>query len=144
VLIYLDTSALTKLVVEEDETPDLRAWISRRSGQRLVSNALIRTELRRAVLRFADRSDVPRDQARLIARRAAALLGQIDQIRLSPPLLDQAGWQPPTQLRSLDAIHLATAASLGPDLRTLVVYDRRLSDAAEDLGIAVAAPGRNP
>ncbi|WP_255724032.1 MULTISPECIES: type II toxin-antitoxin system VapC family toxin [unclassified Frankia] len=139
--MYLDTSALTKLVVAEEETSDLRAWLAEHTNRRLVSSALVRTELRRAVLRVADRPDVSRTEAQAAAGAATALLRELDQIRLSYPLLDRAGLQPPTRLRSLDAIHLVTAAALGPDLHTMVAYDHRLLDAARDIGIAVAAPG---
>ncbi|WP_207386508.1 type II toxin-antitoxin system VapC family toxin [Protofrankia symbiont of Coriaria ruscifolia] len=140
-LIYLDTSALTKLVIAEDESNNLRIWLAEHAEHRLVSSALVRTELRRAVLRLTDRPDVSRTQAQAAAGAATALLRELDQIRLGYPLLDRAGHHPPARLRSLDAIHLVTAASLGPDLHTMVAYDHRLLDAARDLGIAVASPG---
>ncbi|WP_250285812.1 type II toxin-antitoxin system VapC family toxin [Frankia sp. CiP1_Cm_nod2] len=138
-LIYLDSSALTKLVIAESES--LRIWLAGHAERRFVSSALVRTELRRAVLRITDRPDVSRPQAQAIAGTATALLRKLDQIRLGYPLLDRAGQHPPARLRSLDAIHLVTAASLGPDLHAMVAYDHRLLDAARDLGIAVASPG---
>ena len=62
-------------------------------------------------------------------------------IRLSPDLLDRAGDLDPLELRSLDAIHLAAAESLGHDLGALVTYDQQMAGAARELGLPVVAPG---
>lgn len=139
-MLYLDTSALTKLVVGERETEALRAFLSTHKRGRLVSSALVRTELQRAVLRFADRGDVTHAQAQAAAQEAAALLRRLDLVRLGAAVLDSAGRQPPPLLRSLDAIHLATALALGHRLDAVVAYDERLAGASRDAGLAVHAP----
>jgi len=126
-LIALDTSALTKLVVHEPETPALVAALR---GQTLVASALVRTELRRAVQRVAP--------DRLGA--AEALVGRLRLVRLDDELLDAAGRQAPASLRTLDAIHLACALLLGDELDALVTYDARQADAARAAGLVVAAP----
>jgi predicted nucleic acid-binding protein len=140
-VIYLDTSALGKLVVVEPESPPLRRWLAENPRPRRLTSALARTELRRIVVRFAGRLDVARAEAAASARSAAALLDTLDQIRLGSDLLDRAGRQQPAQLRSLDAIHLVSALALGPELAAFVCYDRRLAAAAGAAGLAVVAPG---
>jgi len=106
-----------------------------------VSGALVRTELRRAALRFRERATLPREQAQAIAWATTALLRRLDLIRVGSAVLDRAGQQPPPALRSLDAIHLVTALALGSDLSFLVAYDHRLLAAARDMGLPVASPG---
>ncbi len=140
-LLYLDTSALTKLVFDEKETPHLRRWMADHADDRLVSSAITRTELRRAVLRFAQRPDVGEQQTRDAVGACTRLLQQIDHVRVTYSILDRAGLEPPARLRSLDAIHLTTAAGFRPELRALVAYDNRLLQAAQDIGMDVAAPG---
>lgn len=131
---------MTKLVIQEPETTALRAFLAEREGERMVSSALIRTELRRATLRFRERAEVTREQAQEAAAEVTGLLRRLDLVRVGSAVLDRAGVQPPPQLRSLDAIHLATALLLGPQLSTVVVYDHRLADAARYAGLPVAAP----
>ena len=125
---YLDTSALTKLVVAEVESNALRAWL--RTAREPVACDLARTELIRAVRRSAP--------DRLL--QARAVLDSLTLIEVTPSVFDQAGRLDPTTLRSFDAIHLATALDLGDDLDTLVTYDDRLTDAATLNGIRVTAP----
>lgn len=72
--------------------------------------------------------------------RARALLDRIDLIPLTEPLLDSAAKLDDAALRSLDAVHVAAALSLGDDLAELITYDRRMAAAAERLGIPVASP----
>ena len=73
--------------------------------------------------------------------QARRQLSRLDQILLSPEVLDRAATLAPhIQLRSLDAIHLAAAQVVGADLRAVVTYDRRMADAAHDLGLTVEAP----
>ena len=55
-------------------------------------------------------------------------------------ILDEATRLAPTGLRSLDAIHLATALSIRDDLGVLLTYDQRLGDAAAERGLTVASP----
>ena len=126
---YLDTSALTKLVVTERETSALRAWLAE-TDRAPVSCDLARAELMRAVRRVTpDR--VP--QARAVLDSVA--LGSVPAL-----LFEQAGRFDPVSLRSLDAIHLASALNLGDDLDGLVTYDDRLAVAARHCGVTVIAP----
>ncbi len=69
------------------------------------------------------------------------VLARCDLVRLNDRILNLAGTMSPVELRSLDAIHLATAARLRGDIGELVVYDERMADAARQLGFRVAAPG---
>lgn len=126
---YLDTSALAKLVRPEAETEQLRKWAQSR---RWIISDLHRTELRRAAARVGGRAPV----------RAARLLAESDIIRIDADVFNRAGQIEPWSLRSLDALHLAAALTLGPDLAGLVVYDERLETAAASLDIEVVAPGR--
>lgn len=126
---YVDTSALVKLVVAEAETPALRAWLAEVDGE-LVACDLVRTELMRAVRRVVpDR-----------AVQARAVLDSLVLVECRPAVFDAAGRLDPTDLRSLDAIHLATALDLGDDLEHLVTYDDRMAGAAEANGVAVVTP----
>lgn len=125
---YVDTSALTKLVRPEPETPALRRWLRQR---RWIASDLHRTELRRAAVRAGGRA----------AARADRLLAGIDLLQITAEVFDTAGRLEPTALRSLDALHLAAARQLGSDLAGIAVYDRRLREAAAQMGITVVAPG---
>jgi predicted nucleic acid-binding protein len=127
---YLDSSALVKAVIEEPESPQLMKWLA--DKEQLVACELIRVETVRAV-RVSDPDSVPR------ARQALATL---TVIRLDDSIYEVAADLTPTSLRSLDALHLAAALSLGPDLRGLVTYDMGMTKAATDLGLPVEAPGR--
>lgn len=128
---YLDTSALAKLVRPEPETSALRRWMD---GKRWIVSDLHRTELRRAALRAGGRAPA----------RADRLLAESDMLRIEAVTFDEAGFMEPARLRSLDALHLAAAISLGPDLGGIVAYDERLLQAASDSGIATASPGAAP
>lgn len=126
---YLDTSALVKLVVAESETAALRAWLAA-AEREPVSCDLARTELLRAVRRVApDR-----------AVQARSVLDAITLMTVTTATFEEAGRLDPTLLRSLDAVHLAAALSLGDDLDGLVTYDDRLAEAAQGNGVAVVAP----
>lgn len=130
---YLDTSALAKLVTLEAETDALRAWIETTDDD-LVTSDLARTELTRAVRRWApDRATTVRD-----------VLAGLTILTMPTALFESAGRLDPPELRSLDALHLATALELGDDLRGIVAYDRRLAEAAAAYGISVASPGATP
>lgn len=129
VSFYFDTSALVKVVVDEAESTALTAWLTEKSRS-LYSSSLTRTELMRTVRRYA-----PDSQA-----RARSLLGTVTLARITPSLLERAALLDPPELRSLDAIHLATALDLGSDLNGLVTYDNRLARAAASLGVPTLAP----
>lgn len=127
-VIYLDSSAIVRLAVREPESEALRRYL--RTHRPRVSSALARTEVMRALLRQGE-------SARKAGRRA---LAGLDLLRVDNRVLDLAGGLPPFDLRSLDAIHLATAQRLGADLGRLCTYDDRMRDAAEALGMTVIAP----
>jgi predicted nucleic acid-binding protein len=127
--VYLDTSAFIKIAVREPESAALRAYLVERDG-RLVSSALLRTESMRAVRHLG--SDI------LASVREA--LRRIDLIAIDDRILDAAGTVEPRVLRTLDAIHLATALTVGDDLEIIVTYDQRMSEGARLLGVTTAAP----
>jgi uncharacterized protein len=127
---YVDSSALVKTVIDEPESHALMRWLTNK--EQLVACELIRVETVRAV-RISDPGAVPR------ARRA---LSTLTMIRLEDSVYDAAADLDPVTLRSLDAVHLAAALSLGPDLRGLVTYDLRMTEAAAALGMRIEAPGR--
>jgi uncharacterized protein len=125
---YLDSSAVVKLVNPEMESEALerylREWPSR------TSSALLRVE----VLRAAQTHGPDRIAA------AYERLNGIEFVAIDTPILEAAGNLKPVSLRSLDAIHLATAREVGEDLGVLVTYDHRLAVAATELGLPVASP----
>lgn len=125
---YLDSSALVKLLVSEPESAALRHYL--RNRRPLISSALARTEVLRAVQPAGEH----------LVSRGRRLLARLDLVRVGNDILDAAGRLSPHELRSLDAIHLATAQRLGHDLSVLVTYDRRMADSAEALGLRTSAP----
>ena len=127
-IVYLDSSAIVKLVLAESESVILRRHVLR--YQSWISSALAQVEVMRAVMA---RSPSMADQAELT-------LGQMTFIDLDEALIRQASTLPPAVLRALDAIHIASALALGDALEVLVTYDRRMAEAATSLGIPVAAP----
>jgi len=68
------------------------------------------------------------------------VLARLDRVRINNRILDEAAALLPTEVRSLDAIHLATAGQLGQDLAAVITYDDRLADAAKRIGHRVVAP----
>jgi predicted nucleic acid-binding protein len=126
--IYLDSSAIVKLAVREPESAALRQYLRRRRV--LVSSALAKTEVARAVLGLGDAAE----------RRCQEVLDRIELVRVNDRVLEAAGTLLPAEVRSLDAIHLATASLLGGSLRVLVTYDERLAAAARAQGLRVVAP----
>ena len=125
---YLDSSAIVKLVIAEPQSGALRRYLRRRKPH--VSSALVRAEVARALL--------PLGPAAL--RRGDAVLTRLDLVRVSDTVLRAAGALLPEDVRTVDAIHLATAQQLGDDLARIVTYDNRMQNAARDLGLDVAAP----
>lgn len=125
---YLDSSAIVKLAVLETETLVLRRYLRRR--QPLLTSALAQTEVLRALLPAGD----------VATARGRAVLQRLDLVRVNDRILQAAGVLRPPELRSLDAIHLATALALGEDLRCFVTYDERLASAAHGVGLRVVQP----
>ena len=126
--VYLDSLALVKLVVGERESSALRRFL--RTHPERVSCTLARTEVLRAVRHLGPAA----------VNRARRILRRVDLIHLDDSLLDAAGVLDPRVLRSLDAIHLAAAQMIAPELDAVVTYDRRLADGALLLGFNVVAP----
>jgi len=127
-VLYLDSSAIVKLVAREPETPELVEAV--RADPAVISSALARTEVIRAVRRARGR-----------VARAQEVLEGIALVPIDDGILRGAADLAPVGLRTLDAIHVATALSLGEDLASLVTYDGRLAEAAATAGIQVIAPG---
>ena len=133
-MIYLDTSALVKLINAEPQSDALADWLDERTEMRWISSVLVEVELARAVIRsgrLEQLAAVPAVTARLD-------LFEIDDVVRSTA----ASFQDPG-LRSLDAIHLATAsvAASVANLAAFVTYDGRLASAASELGLPTALPG---
>lgn len=131
-MIYLDSAAVVKLVHAEAESDTLRAWLDERIDLPWTSSVLAEIESFRALARYAPAAAV----------RLSAVLDQIGLIELEPGIRILAQTVQPTTVRSLDAIHLATALRLGAALTAFVTYDKRLADAATMAGLTVATPGR--
>jgi predicted nucleic acid-binding protein len=130
VTVYLDSSALVKLVIRESESDALRTFLQARSGP-MTTSALARTEVVRAVGSFGEHA----------VAGARLLMGGMHDVAVSRSVLDAAGdLALRLDVRSLDAIHLATAVELERHLDVLITYDRRMAAAAEVLGLAVVAP----
>ncbi len=128
---YVDSSALLKLVVREAETSALEADLAGRDG--LIASKLAALECRRAARRTANTR---------VLRAVEAVLDAVYLLDITTAILDRAAVVDPLPLRSLDAIHLATALSIDePDL-DVITYDRRFADAALASGLRVAQPGR--
>lgn len=132
-VFYLETSAAAKLIVPEAETEAMLAWARAHAGN-IVSSDLTRTELLRAV-----RRDAPSR-----ADRAASLLDRAHIVDLPTSVFAKAALLDPAILRTLDALHLATAIEFGADLEGMVTYDDRLASAATVHGITVISPGAAP
>ena len=129
--VYLDTSALVKLVQVESGSVALRRYLRRHRSNTRITSTLARTELVRAVAGGG---------AGAVAH-ARRLLNRLDQIGLDNEVLDDAGTSAPgAVLRSLDAIHLAPARTVVADLRAVVTYDQRTSAAAAALSLPTVAP----
>jgi predicted nucleic acid-binding protein len=126
--VYLDSSAIVKLAVREPESLALRRYLRRRRP--LVASALARTEVLRALLPAGDEA----------VTRGRQVLQRLDLVRVNDRILDAAGVLAPPELRSLDAIHLATAQQLGDELNAMITYDDRMAAAARRLGYRIVQP----
>ncbi len=127
--VYVDTSALLKLVVAEPESASLRGFLEG-SATTAVSSDLARTEVIRAVRREAPEQVVA----------ARAVLDSLVLLTVTTETFEVAGRLDPSILRSLDALHLAAALSLGDDLEAMITYDERLAQACRANGVDVLAP----
>jgi predicted nucleic acid-binding protein len=130
-LAYLDSSALVKLAVAEPETSALEADVAAREG--LVASALVVVECGRAARRAGSRR---------VLQRMEEVLQAVYLIDLNGSLLQEAARIEPDSIRSLDAIHLATALSVDEPTLEVITYDGRMAEAARANGLRVAQPGR--
>ena len=129
-VVYVDTSALGALLVEQLESDALEGWLDQTSDM-LVSSDLLEVELRRLAVREGiDQADVTR------------LLDGVSLAALDRAVYRSAGLLPMPYLRTLDALHLEAAMRL--DAAAVLTYDRRLSKAARSVGLRVVAPGAAP
>ena len=126
---YLDTSAAVKLVVAEAGSAALRAWLQSNRAD-IVASDLLRTELLRATRRGAPNR----------MQRARAVLEGVILMTLPTDTFERAAELDPHTVRSLDALHLASALDLGDELDGIITYDDRLATAAAARGIRVVAP----
>jgi predicted nucleic acid-binding protein len=128
-VFYVDTSALMKLIVAERESEAMRRWMATAAG-RVFGNDLLRTEFLRAV-----RRSVPaREEA------AHAILDSVLLVRLRRATFEAAATSEPRTLRSLGALHVASALEFGGELEGIATYDDRLAEAAEANGVPVISP----
>jgi uncharacterized protein len=128
-LVYLDTSAFVKLVIPEPETVALVAALTAKA--RLVASEILEVETLRAARRAMGKDGTTAARAQLAGVRLLALT---DQIRRRACELE------PATLRSLGAIHIATALDLGERLACVYAYDTRMASAASEAGLSVCAP----
>ena len=133
-MIYLDSAAIVKLIRREKETEALHEWLTAEQDKTLVASSLVLTEVPRALRRT--------DPGRLAA--VPTVLAKLNRVPMDDTVLATAAAYQDPMLRTLDAIHLASAQTLvleGLPLTALVTYDKRLLAAATDAGLTAAAPG---
>jgi uncharacterized protein len=135
-VIYLDTSALVKLIRIEAESDTLADWLDERTELHWITSALAEVELPRAIRAVAPEA-LP---------AIPSVLARLDRFAIDPVVRSTAAAYPDPALRALDGIHLATAQIAGSTapLTALVTYDSRLGAAATALGITVSAPNATP
>jgi uncharacterized protein len=127
-VVYVDSSAFMKMVVEEAESSALRHHL--RDRPLMVAASLLRTEVIRASMRVSGSH----------VAHARRLLPDVALIDIDRPLLQHAGELAPAAMRSLDAIHIAAALLLADDVKEFLTYDLRMADAARDYGLVVTSP----
>jgi len=129
-ILYLDSSAIVKLVVAEPESASLFNLLE--TGGPAIASSVAKMEVLRAVRRSQGSQST--------RKRVDQVLERIALIKVDEAILNQAARLEPVDLRSLDAIHLATALSVQQYLEAFVVFDRRLAEAAERAGLRVVSP----
>ena len=130
--VYLDASAAVKLVVTESESESLRAFLAQQRTR--LSSRIVAVEVIRAVARAKPRVV---DEA---LDRARSILQLLEYVELDQEVAARAGGIEPLGLRSLDAIHLASAMVIGEDLDAFVTYDARQAAAAREFGLDIVSP----
>ncbi|MGY5072346.1 type II toxin-antitoxin system VapC family toxin [Streptomyces griseus] len=143
-MIYLDSCALVKLIVREKETDALVAFLEERSQQRHVTSEIAVTEVMRVIrrARCGPQGQPLLDEATFIRLLTVAekRLDATDQVTLDSAVLKAAGALEEFNIKSLDAIHLASAMVLGPSLTSFVTYDEKLRGHAENRGLQALSP----
>jgi predicted nucleic acid-binding protein len=129
-LIYLDTSAFLKTVLAEPQSAALDAYLGRIGAPEFISSALLSVEARRSVLRN-DPTRLPRTDLALL---------RVEQVGLSAAVLETASRLPDPPLRTLDAVHVATALLIRDDVDVVITYDDRMLAAAAAHGLPTACP----
>jgi len=139
-VLYLDASAIEKLIVPESESEPLRNWLANRTD--LVSSSLVGVEVLRAARRTlsAITPDARGAEDERLIHQSELALSRVATVTPDRQILDLAGRIEPAMLRTLDAIHLATALTID-GLEGLVTYDTRLARAAQSAGLVVFSPG---
>ena len=127
-LVYLDASALVKLVVAEPESATLAELLA--EGGPTVASIVVTVEIPRAIRRAG---------AAALMARASDVLSRVELLALDEEVTRVAAGLEPPDLRALDAIHLASALSLGEELGPFVCYDRRLAQAVRAGGLTGAS-----
>jgi hypothetical protein len=130
-MFYLDSSALVKIVRPEPESAELHAWLEGEPDRLLVTSALAEVELARALRRVGEMERVA---------SAAELLESLLVIEVDADVRRLAADLSDPLLRSLDAIHIASAYQLRPDLSAIITYDHRMASAV-DSAVTVVSPG---
>lgn len=132
-MIYMDTSALVKLIVHEPESVALQRWLAGAEDHDHVTSAVGRVELMRTALRSGN--------TEILANAKRILDEDLDIMAVTDEVIEMAKTIGPESLRSLDAVHLASAAQLGDALTALVAYDHRLIDGCRHLDYPIKSPG---
>lgn len=129
-MIYLDASALAKLVLTETETPALQTWLAQRPTESRFTNVIGSVELRRLAARASTNA----------VAAAAEVLEGVDEMALTSSAARIAAVLAPPALHTLDALHVASASEIA-ELSALVSYDTRVIAAATAYGLPVVSPG---
>jgi predicted nucleic acid-binding protein len=132
-VLYLDSSAIVKLAVREPETAALEAELLR--WPLCATSAITAIEVSRATARAREHQ-----RGVLAPRDVAALLSATVEMVLTERVRRTASTLEPPALRTLDAIHVASALALGTDLAFVVTYDLRMQQAARRHRLRVVAP----
>jgi len=137
-VIYLDTSAILKLLRHEPESGALKAHLKAHPERDLITSALATVEVARALVALGapDIADLPRDRSDTIAPRHVTMAA----VAVTAPVLDLARSLRPAVLRSLDAVHVATAKLVVAALDHVITYDKRMLAAASAAGLRTASP----
>jgi predicted nucleic acid-binding protein len=126
--LYVDSSALVKLVIRESDSDQLRKFVGDRE---MVTSQISRVELVRAVARNQPDS----------VEAAVDLLGELTLVAVSRVIASRAAWVPPPALGSLDALHVASASAMRDSLDAFVTYDHRMVSAGRMAGLRIVSPG---